>query len=77
MGPVLVGRQSHRAAISAAYRRARSCRPVTVLVSGEAGVGKSRLVDVVTRELPGEPLAWPEVVWSSARRAPRTCRSSL
>jgi DNA-binding CsgD family transcriptional regulator/tetratricopeptide (TPR) repeat protein len=55
-GPVLVGRETQLAAISAAYERARSRRPVTVLISGEAGIGKSRLVSAGTRDLPGEPL---------------------
>ncbi|WP_157252828.1 helix-turn-helix transcriptional regulator [Nonomuraea typhae] len=55
-GLVLVGRHRHSAAILAAYERARSRRPVTVLVCGEAGIGKSRLVAAVTWDLPGEPL---------------------
>ncbi|WP_165964125.1 helix-turn-helix transcriptional regulator [Actinomadura sp. KC216] len=55
-GPALVGRETQRTAILAAYERARTRRPVTVLVSGEAGIGKSRLVAAVTRDLPGAPL---------------------
>ena len=53
---VLVGRGSERASIDAAYQRARQGQAVTVLVSGEAGIGKSRLVTTVTADLPGEPL---------------------
>ncbi|GAA1719398.1 hypothetical protein GCM10009765_79710 [Fodinicola feengrottensis] len=53
---VLIGRGSERASIDAAYQRARRGTAVTVLVSGEAGIGKSRLVTTATADLPGEPL---------------------
>ncbi|WP_163570115.1 ATP-binding protein [Fodinicola feengrottensis] len=53
---VLIGRGSERASIDAAYQRARRGGAVTVLVSGEAGIGKSRLVTTATADLPGEPL---------------------
>ncbi|WP_163508273.1 ATP-binding protein [Fodinicola acaciae] len=56
VSPVLVGRTTERAAIRAAYERARQGQAVTVLVSGEAGIGKSRLLAAATAELPGEPL---------------------
>jgi DNA-binding CsgD family transcriptional regulator len=42
---VLVGREAEMAALRAALKRADSTEPVTVLVGGEAGVGKTRLVD--------------------------------
>jgi ATP/maltotriose-dependent transcriptional regulator MalT len=44
VSPVLVGRQAESAALSAALTRAAAGEPATVLVGGEAGVGKSRLV---------------------------------
>jgi predicted ATPase len=44
VSPVLVGRQTESAALDAALARVLSGDAVTVLVGGEAGVGKSRLV---------------------------------
>jgi predicted ATPase len=56
VSPVLVGRAAERAAITAAFDRARASHAGTVLVRGEAGIGKSRLVSTVVAGLPGEPL---------------------
>src|SRR5215831_3657362 len=42
--PVLVGRAAEAAQLWAAFERAQAGSPVTVLVAGEAGVGKTRLV---------------------------------
>ncbi|MEH0845798.1 AAA family ATPase [Micromonospora sp. CPCC 205711] len=42
---VLVGRQDELGMLRAAFDRARSGEPTTVLVGGEAGVGKTRLLD--------------------------------
>jgi DNA-binding CsgD family transcriptional regulator len=42
--PVLVGRAEQLAALDAALDRARAGGPATLLVGGEAGIGKSRLV---------------------------------
>ncbi|MEU5905511.1 AAA family ATPase [Micromonospora sp. NPDC047467] len=42
---VLVGRQREIAALRAALGRARAGEPATVLVGGEAGVGKTRLLE--------------------------------
>ena len=44
MSPVLVGRQAESKALSTALEQVVSGKQVTVLVGGEAGVGKSRLV---------------------------------
>ena len=41
---VLVGRAAELAALDAAFERVRGGRPSAVLIGGEAGVGKSRLV---------------------------------
>src|SRR5262252_4292788 len=46
--PVFVGRVEEVAALDAAYGRVRSGQPSAVLVGGEAGVGKSRLVSEFT-----------------------------
>ncbi|WP_243710330.1 helix-turn-helix transcriptional regulator [Micromonospora sp. KC213] len=42
---VLVGRQDELATLRAAFARARAGEPSTVLVGGEAGIGKTRLLD--------------------------------
>jgi DNA-binding CsgD family transcriptional regulator len=44
VSPVLVGRQTESEALSALLQRVIAGEPATVLVGGEAGVGKSRLV---------------------------------
>src|SRR4051794_12568943 len=45
VSPVLVGRRAELDAVMAAFDRARTGDPATVLVGGEAGVGKTRLVE--------------------------------
>src|SRR4029453_3369274 len=42
--PVLVGRDAEAAQLGAALERAAAGRPAIVVVAGEAGVGKTRLV---------------------------------
>jgi DNA-binding CsgD family transcriptional regulator len=50
VSPILVGRQTESAALDAALQRVLHGEPTCVLVGGEAGVGKSRLVgEFVTR----------------------------
>ncbi|WP_203664870.1 helix-turn-helix transcriptional regulator [Actinocatenispora rupis] len=56
VSPVLVGRAAETGAVRDAYARARSGAAVTVLVSGEAGIGKSRLVTAALSGLPDDPL---------------------
>jgi predicted ATPase len=53
---VLVGRAEQVEAVRAAYEGARARRPGTLVISGEAGIGKSRLVASATSTLPGDPL---------------------
>ena len=57
----LVGRYSERIMLAEALRRCRSGRGGVVLISGEAGIGKTRLVD----ELFGE---WTEVAAAAGHR---------
>jgi DNA-binding CsgD family transcriptional regulator/tetratricopeptide (TPR) repeat protein len=47
--PVLVGRDAEVAQLRAALQRAAAGQPATVVVAGEAGVGKTRLVAEVVR----------------------------
>jgi DNA-binding CsgD family transcriptional regulator/tetratricopeptide (TPR) repeat protein len=56
VAPVLVGRVSECAELHRAYERVTGGKSVTALVAGEAGIGKSRLVDAVVTTLPGDPL---------------------
>ena len=47
--PVLIGRDAELRALIAAWEAAVDGRPSTVLVGGEAGIGKSRLVGELGR----------------------------
>jgi DNA-binding CsgD family transcriptional regulator/uncharacterized small protein (DUF1192 family) len=49
VSPVLVGRQAEFAVLDGALERAIAGEPTTVIVGGEAGVGKSRLVHELSR----------------------------
>ena len=84
--PPLVGRAAERARLAAAWRAAASGHPRLVLVTGEAGVGKTRLVDELraraaavtaeARAYPAEgPLAYG-VVTAWLRSAPVAARLS-
>ncbi|MGH3243377.1 MAG: helix-turn-helix transcriptional regulator [Spirillospora sp.] len=53
---VFVGRDAELAALCEAYARARGGSPATVLLGGEAGVGKTRLIAEFAAPLTGE--AW-------------------
>src|SRR5581483_894303 len=56
VSPTLIGREEEAEALREAYERARLGHPATVLVSGEAGIGKSRLVAAAVAEFDGDPL---------------------
>jgi DNA-binding CsgD family transcriptional regulator len=45
ISPVLIGRQAELGALAQAFQRAAAGEPAVVLVGGEAGVGKTRLVE--------------------------------
>ena len=84
--PPLVGRAAERARLAAAWRAAASGHPRLVLVTGEAGVGKTRLVDdlraraaAVTAEARGYPAEGPlayGVATAWLRSAPVAARLS-
>src|SRR5262245_66432411 len=50
--PLFVGRTAELARLRAALTEAASGRPATVVVAGEAGVGKTRLVNELTAQAP-------------------------
>lgn len=50
----LLGRDGELASLAAAADRARTGRAQVVLVSGEAGIGKSSLLEAALRQLPGQ-----------------------
>ncbi|MFF0264565.1 ATP-binding protein [Kribbella sp. NPDC004536] len=56
VSPVLISRRTELDALRGAYERACAGEPVTVLVSGEAGIGKSRLVSTAVAGCAGEPM---------------------
>ena len=53
--PVLVGRAAEMAALAAAFDAVRQGGPAALLIGGEAGVGKTRLVREFWRRLGGQP----------------------
>ncbi|WP_433829093.1 helix-turn-helix transcriptional regulator [Actinoplanes sp. CA-015351] len=53
---VLVGREADLAVLHEALKRVRGAEPSAVLVGGEAGVGKTRLVEEFCRSLGDEPV---------------------
>ncbi|MBB4739673.1 DNA-binding CsgD family transcriptional regulator [Actinoplanes octamycinicus] len=53
---ILVAREGELATLHEALRRVRGGEPAVLLVGGEAGVGKTRLVEEFTRRLAGEPV---------------------
>jgi predicted ATPase len=56
--PVFVGRAAEAAHLWAAFERAQAGSPTTVVVAGEAGVGKTRLVsELLARVRAQEALA--------------------
>jgi class 3 adenylate cyclase/tetratricopeptide (TPR) repeat protein len=61
----MLGRDDELEVLLDAWRRARSGTGGAVLISGEAGVGKSRLVYELRRRLSDEPHSWLECRCSS------------
>ncbi|PXY33664.1 hypothetical protein BAY59_08300 [Prauserella coralliicola] len=56
VSPVFAGRREESARLAAAFAIATAGDPATVLIGGEAGVGKSRLVEEFLRTGPGNVL---------------------
>ena len=78
VSPVLVGRAAETAALSESWALARGGSPATVLIGGEAGIGKTRLVRHFTADLEAEVLyggcvdlsgsGWPFAPFTAALR---------
>ncbi|KHK95143.1 hypothetical protein LK09_19730 [Microbacterium mangrovi] len=60
--PRMVGREREFAALVDAFVEGQSGRPRTVLVRGEAGIGKTRLVGEFLNEIERRPVGMPVVV---------------
>ena len=74
VSPVLVGREAELAALTAALESAIGGEPALVLLGGEAGVGKTRLV--VERPPSARAMPAPACSWARASSsAARACRS--
>ena len=56
VSPVLVGRAAEIAVLGESWALARSGSPATVLIGGEAGIGKTRLVRHFTADVEAEVL---------------------
>jgi ATP/maltotriose-dependent transcriptional regulator MalT len=56
ISPVLVGRDAEIAALAESWARARDGSPATVLIGGEAGIGKTRLIRQFAATADGEVL---------------------
>jgi predicted ATPase len=56
VGPVLAGRAAEIAVLGESSARARGGSPATVLIGGEAGIGKTRLVRHFTADIEAEVL---------------------
>ncbi|MCC6174415.1 MAG: AAA family ATPase [Chloroflexi bacterium] len=56
----LVGRESELSVVLEAFERARAGHGQVVVLTGEPGIGKSRLIHELKRRLEGEDLLWVE-----------------
>ena len=70
--PVLIGRAAERASLDAAFRSACGDGPAMVLVAGEAGIGKTRLVTEFAHAVSGRRRCSPERASMSAFRTHRS-----
>ena len=70
-GPALVGRRAELDVLRSSLQAASDGQPVTVVVGGEAGVGKTRLV----AEFAAEAAESGARVRSEERRVGKECRS--
>ena len=56
VSPVLVGRAAEMAVLDESWAQARNGSPATVLIGGEAGIGKTRLVRHLIADVEAEVL---------------------
>ena len=70
--PLMVGRDAELHQLQAAAERGAAGETQVVVVGGEAGVGKSRLIEEFARDVDGQGPGWPSAV---ARRSTRRCRT--
>ena len=70
VSPAFVGRQAELSVLADVLRRATARTPGAVLIGGEAGGGKTRLVGEFAERVGGEALILSGACLSSARRLP-------
>jgi predicted ATPase len=73
--PVLVGRDGELAQLGAVLQRAASGQPAIMLVAGEAGVGKTRLLaELLDHATQAGMVTLVAAAWTSARACWPTAR---
>jgi class 3 adenylate cyclase len=71
-GPPLVGRQEELGLLVRSWEAIKECHGQVVLIQGEAGIGKSRLLEALREHVTGE-----DYIWVASRCSPYHANSTL